>query len=47
MDQCSGRGWAVLDGDRLTGRLFFHMGDDSGFTAARQTKERGSKGKRR
>ena len=47
MDQCSGRGWAGLDGDRLTGRVFFHMGDDSGFTAARQTKERGSKGKRR
>lgn len=42
MDQRSGRGWAVLDGDRLTGRLFFHMGDDSGFTAERQTKERRS-----
>ena len=38
MDPCSGRGWAVLDGDRLTGRLFFHVGDDSGFTAERKTK---------
>jgi len=47
MDQRSGRGWAVLDGERLSGRLFFHMGDDSGFTAERQTKGRCSKGKRR
>jgi len=43
MDPCSGRGWAVLDGDRLIGRLFFHMGDDSGFTAERQTQGRGAK----
>lgn len=44
MDPRSGRGWAVLDGDRLIGRLFFHMGDDSGFAAERQTKERIAKG---
>ncbi len=35
-NQCSGRGWAVLEADRLDGRLFFHDGDDSGFTAERQ-----------
>ena len=36
MDQVSGRGWAVLGQDgRLTGRLFIHDGDDSGFTAKR------------
>jgi len=31
-----GRGWVVLEGDRLHGRLFFHQGDDSGFVAERQ-----------
>src|SRR5688572_2709332 len=31
----SGRGWAVLDGEQLRGRLLFHQGDDSGFTASR------------
>ena len=34
-DRISGRGWAVLDGEQLRGRLFFHQGDDSGFTASR------------
>lgn len=34
-DQISGRGWAILDGELLRGRLFFHQGDDSGFTARR------------
>jgi hypothetical protein len=33
-DQVSGRGWAALiDDTTLEGRLFFHMGDDSGFRA--------------
>ena len=33
-DQVSGRGWAaVVDGVRLEGHLFIHMGDDSGFRA--------------
>ena len=32
----SGRGWAILDGEgSLQGRIFFHMGDDSGFRARR------------
>lgn len=35
-DQVSGRGWAVLEDDgSLRGRIFFHLGDDSGFTATR------------
>lgn len=35
MDRASGRGWAILEGNKLTGRLYFHMGDDSGFVARR------------
>jgi hypothetical protein len=36
MDQSCGRGWATLGGnDKLHGRLFFHLGDDSAFTAMR------------
>lgn len=34
MDPASGRGWAVLAEDgRLTGHLFIHLGEDSGFRA--------------
>ncbi len=33
-DEVSGRGWAALGEDGvLTGHLFFHQGDDSGFRA--------------
>lgn len=33
-DTTSGRGWASLAEDgSLTGRIYFHMGDDSGFRA--------------
>lgn len=39
-DEVMGRGWAVLDGERLRGRLFFHQGDDSSFIAERQQKGR-------
>ena len=35
-DPISGRGWAQLDGDSLTGRIFVHRGDDFGFTARRE-----------
>lgn len=35
LDDASGRGWAVLEGDAITGRIFFHGGDDSAFTAKR------------
>ncbi len=34
-DPASGRGWAVLEGNAITGRIFFHTGDDSAFTARR------------
>jgi hypothetical protein len=35
-DSACGRGWAMLSSDgSLTGRIFFHMGDDSSFTAVR------------
>lgn len=36
-DEVCGRGWAVLDGNQLRGRLYFHMGDDSSFVAERFT----------
>jgi hypothetical protein len=39
-DPASGRGWAVLEEDgSLSGRIFFHLGDDSGFTAIREAAE--------
>jgi hypothetical protein len=31
-----GRGWAVLNGDQLKGMIFFHLGDESGFTATKE-----------
>lgn len=34
-DHISGRGLAMLMGDELHGRIFFHRGDDSAFTARR------------
>jgi len=33
MDECSGRGWAVLEDEELHGMILFHEGDDSGFVA--------------
>jgi len=38
-----GRGWAVLEGDQLKGMLFFHLGDESGFTARYDTKKSGKR----
>jgi hypothetical protein len=35
-DEVIGRGWAILQGDQLRGRLFFHQGDDSSFAARRE-----------
>src|SRR5690349_1295042 len=41
MDQSCGRGWAALDANNtLHGRLFFHFGDESGFTAIPERKMR-------
>ncbi|HET6201654.1 MAG TPA: hypothetical protein VFI25_02500 [Planctomycetota bacterium] len=34
-DPACGRGWAVLRGERLTGKLFIHRGDESTFVARR------------
>jgi len=33
MDPISGRGWAIIKDGQLQGRIYFHEGDDSGFTA--------------
>jgi len=35
MDPAQGRGWAVLDGERINGMIFFHQGDESDFVAER------------
>jgi hypothetical protein len=35
-DPVSGRGWASIDGEEMTGHIFFHLGDDSGFKAKRR-----------
>jgi hypothetical protein len=36
-DRASGRGWAALSDDgSLTGRMFLHLSDDSGFRAVRE-----------
>ena len=32
-DAVSGRGWAELEGKTVTGHIYIHNGDDSGFTA--------------
>jgi hypothetical protein len=47
-DPVSGRGWAALVDDRIVeGRLFFHMGDESGFRAKPMTSgDRGVRGAR-
>lgn len=34
-DPRSGRGWAILEGDRIAGMIFLHMGDDAVFAAER------------
>ena len=36
MDPVSGRGWAIIKDGQLQGRIYFHEGDDSGFTAERR-----------
>lgn len=35
-DDASGRGWVAIDpDDTLEGRIYFHLGDESGFRATR------------
>jgi hypothetical protein len=36
-----GRGWSILNGDELNGMIFFHLGDESSFTARRVAKNSG------
>jgi len=38
-----GRGWATLEGDRLNGRIYFHSGNESGFTARCDSKKSGKR----
>jgi len=35
MDPCSGRSWASVKDGELDGTIYFHRGDESGFTAKR------------
>jgi hypothetical protein len=35
-DPVSGRGWAQVEGPSMNGRIYFHLGDDSAFSAKRQ-----------
>ena len=35
-DMVSGRGWACVEGPSISGRIYFHFGDDSSFTATRK-----------
>jgi hypothetical protein len=39
-DEVSGTGWAELNGGKLTGRIAFHSGDESGFVAQKAGKAR-------
>lgn len=39
-DEVSGRGWAIVNGDKLDGRIFIHRGDHSAFLARRSAKAR-------
>lgn len=34
-DETHGRGWAKITGKTMTGRIFFHQGEESGFKAER------------
>jgi hypothetical protein len=45
MDPCTGRGWAVLEGEELHGMIFFHQGDESSFVAKRVPVRRRSRPK--
>jgi hypothetical protein len=46
-DPASGRGWVVLEEDStLSGHIFFHQGDDSGFKAIRAEDDSDSAKKR-
>lgn len=46
-DPACGRGWALVAGNVMTGRLYIHCGDDSGFKAERQAGKKRTKVGRR
>ena len=37
MEAAQGRGWAIIDGDEITGEIFFHHGEESEFKAKRDS----------
>jgi hypothetical protein len=41
-DDVSGRGWAGLGGGKMTGRICFHQGEESGFKARKGGRSRRS-----
>lgn len=43
MDPAQGMGWAVIKGDELHGKIYFHEGDDSEFVAKRVAGKKSSK----
>lgn len=43
MDPAQGMGWAVVKGDELHGKIYFHEGDDSEFVAKRTVENKTSK----
>ena len=45
MDECSGRGWAMVEGDELRGVIFIHGGDHSDFVATKPKKPQRAKRK--
>jgi hypothetical protein len=40
LDPRSGRGWFVLEGEKLIGRFFFHQGDESGIVLSREVEKK-------
>lgn len=34
-DPVAGRGWAIIEGQNLFGRIYFHMGEESWFKAVK------------
>jgi hypothetical protein len=40
MDDVQGRGWAVLDGNKITGMIFIHQGDESEFKAEKKSQRK-------
>ena len=44
---CSGRGWMTLEGETLTGRFFFHRGDDTDIELSRMAQKKAKPRKRK